>query len=85
MIKFTHKIKNSVGLHARPAKMLVMTAKKLDSIITVSYNNKTVLATSLIKLISLGATTGVEIEISIENGNEENSYKTIKKLLDENV
>ena len=85
MINFIHKIKNSVGLHARPAKMLVAAAKKLDSNITIKYNNKTAPATSLIKLISLGATTGVNIEVVIENGDENTSFETIKKLLDENV
>lgn len=85
MIKFNHRIINSVGLHARPGKILVKTTKSLDSEILISYNQKTVSATSLIKVIALGATTGSIIEITINGGNEQYSYEVIKKLLDENV
>ena len=82
MIKFNHKIINSVGLHARPGKMLVNAAKSLDSEILITYNQKTVPATSLIKVIALGATTGSIIEITINGGNEQYTYDVIKKLLD---
>ena len=41
MKKFTYTIKDSVGIHARPAGLLAKKAKEFESVVTIDKNGKT--------------------------------------------
>ncbi len=64
-------IQNPTGLHARPAKIFVNTAKQFQSDIRVQHGNKKANAKSLISMLTLGVEAGTEITILIEGGDEE--------------
>lgn len=49
-------VKNSTGLHARPATLLVKKASSFKSEINLEYNNKKANIKSLIGVLSLGVT-----------------------------
>jgi len=60
--KFT--IIDEMGLHARPATVLVNTAGKFASDITLDYNGKSVNLKSIMGVMSLGVPHNAEILIS---------------------
>ena len=60
--KFT--IIDEMGLHARPATVLVNTAGKFASDITLDYNGKSVNLKSIMGVMSLGVPHKAEILIS---------------------
>ncbi len=59
-------IHNPTGLHARPAKIFVSTAKQFKSSIQVRYGDKKANAKSLISVLALGIKTGGNIQILID-------------------
>lgn len=63
-------LKNEVGLHARPAAMLVKCAAKFRSQVAVICRNKSANAKSIIAVLSLGAGRGDEITITAEGPDE---------------
>ena len=55
MKQFEYTIHDPLGIHARPAGMLVKEAKAFaDTVVTITKNGTTVKATQLMKLMSLG-------------------------------
>ncbi|MGL4336542.1 MAG: phosphocarrier protein HPr [Turicibacter sp.] len=60
------KITDETGLHARPATVLVNTASKFNSEITLTYREKKVNLKSIMGVMSLGIQQGAEIVIGAE-------------------
>lgn len=85
MKKFHHNIKDELGLHARPASMLVTEAKKYSSKITVIYGEKNVDARSVIGLMTMAAKTGETITICIEGDDEDKAFEELQKFCEANV
>ena len=54
MKSFEYTIKDELGIHARPAGMLVKEAKKFASECTITKDGKTKKLTQLMMLMSLG-------------------------------
>ena len=54
MKEFTYVIKEELGLHARPAGLLVKEAKKFQSATTLAAKGKTAAAGKLIAIMSMG-------------------------------
>ena len=82
---FEYKIKDELGIHARPAGMLCKTAKELDSEITITKEGKEVSCTKLMALMGLGVKCGDTITVTVMGGNEEHSEKTMKAFLEANL
>jgi phosphocarrier protein len=59
----TVKIKNRLGLHARPAMMFVDAASTARCEVTVKGNGEEVDGKSIMQMMMLAATKGVELEI----------------------
>ena len=59
------------GIHARPATLLVQTASKFASDITLEYKGKSVNLKSIMGVMSLGIPTQSEITISCTGEDEE--------------
>jgi phosphocarrier protein len=70
MIKQKVKIQNKLGMHARPASLLVQTASKFISDIFIVKNNQKVNAKSILGIMMLAAEYGSELEV-ITNGVDE--------------
>ena len=54
MKTFEYTIKDELGIHARPAGLLVKEAKKFESECTITKDGKTKKLTQLMMLMSLG-------------------------------
>jgi len=85
MKEFDYTIKDSVGIHARPAGMLVKLVKGLDSTVTVTKGDRSVNATQLMKLMGMGIKCGDKISFSIEGGDEEASAKAVEDFMNANL
>jgi phosphocarrier protein HPr len=76
-------IKNRAGIHARPAALLVQTANRFTSEISLEKNSERINAKSIMGIITLGATYKTEINI-IADGEDENEAVTAIAQLFEN-
>jgi len=85
MIEFEYTIKDDLGIHARPAGMLVKTAKELDSEITISKGEKSASVAKLIAIMGLGIKHGDKIKITINGGDEAVSERVMRKFFEENL
>lgn len=71
MKEFKYVITDEVGIHARPAGLLVKEAKGFASTITVSKGDKSAKATALMKLMGMGVKKGDEVTVTVEGDDEE--------------
>lgn len=82
MGQFAYVIKDTIGLHARPAGALVKLVKESDSAVTIQKGDKEVDASKLMALMSLGAKCGDEIVVSAD---DEKVLEALKKFCEENL
>lgn len=85
MKSFNYTIKDSLGIHARPAGMLAKTAKALDSEVTISLGSKSAAAGKLIAVMGMGVKCGDTITVTINGGDEETSERAMRRFLEENL
>ncbi len=85
MKSFTYVINDELGIHARPAGLLVKEAKKYDSKIILSKDGKSVEATKLMAVMGLAMKCGNTVEVMIEGGNEEAAYEGLKAFFETNL
>lgn len=60
------RIDNKMGLHARPAMQLVDTANKFSSNVTISKEDQTVNAKSIMEVLLLAATEGTVLKFEAQ-------------------
>ena len=87
MKQFTYTIKDELGIHARPAGLLVKEAKnfKADTKITITKGEKSADLTKLMNLMSMAVKCGDTVTLTFEGGNEEAAAAAIEKFLNENL
>ena len=85
MKEFKYVITDEVGIHARPAGLLVKEAKAFNSTIMISKGDKSAKATALMKLMGMGVKKGDEITVTVEGDDEEAAAAAIEKFLKENM
>ncbi|MDC7243696.1 MAG: HPr family phosphocarrier protein [Sphaerochaetaceae bacterium] len=83
MIK-TYKVMDKIGLHARPASLLVDAASKYPNEISIIYKQKKITLKSILAVMSLGVPYGEDISIEVEGDNPEEIFITLEKVLVEN-
>jgi len=71
MKSFSYVIKEELGIHARPAGLLVKEAKKFNSKAILEVDGKITELTKLLAIMSSGIKRGNEIKVSIEGEDEE--------------
>lgn len=71
-------IQNPTGLHARPAKVFVNTAKQFQSDIRVIHGSKKANAKSMISLLTLGVESGSQISILVEGADEDDALAALE-------
>lgn len=81
MEKFTCKITNPDGLHARPAAEFCKTATKFKSKITLIKDGEEFEAKSILMVLSAGAAQGDEVTIVIDGEDEQQALQELKNLL----
>lgn len=85
MKKFKYVIKDELGIHARPAGMLVKMAKQYESAVEIRKGEKNVRASQLLMLMSLGVKQGEEVTVSIEGADEDQAYKELNAFFETNL
>lgn len=85
MKTFSYEIKDESGIHARPAGLLVKEAKKYESKITIAANGKSVDATKLMGVMSMGVKCGQTVEVSVEGADEETSAAALQAFFEQNL
>ena len=83
-MKFEYTIKNELGIHARPAGALVEESKKFKSEITVSFNGKTVNASSIMKLMMLQVKQNDTVTVEVDGSDEKEAVEFLEKFMKEN-
>jgi phosphotransferase system HPr (HPr) family protein len=73
-------ITNKVGLHARPASLLVQTAAQFQSKIQVQFDDKTANAKSMLGVMKLGASQGDTILVRAEGEDAEQAIAALTDL-----
>lgn len=85
MKSFTYTIKDEVGIHARPAGLLVKKAKEFDSTITVEKDGKLVNASKLMALMGLGVKCGDTVTVKAEGSDEDNAVAAMEEFFKSNL
>lgn len=85
MKTFNYVIKDEVGIHARPAGLLIKAVKATGSTVTIECDGKSADATKLLNLMGMGIKCGNEVTVKVEGGDEDASFETIKKFFEENL
>lgn len=75
-------IRNSVGLHARPATFFVQKANSYKSSIWVEKEDCRVNAKSLLGVLSLGITKGTDITLIADGVDESAAVEGLAELVD---
>lgn len=74
-----------VGLHARPASVLVSEAEKFQSEIVLRYKGREMSAKSIIGVMALGVETGESIEVMISGEDQEKAMKRLESFFEEEI
>lgn len=74
-------VHNATGLHARPAKVFVNTAKQFKADIRVQHGGKRANGKSLISVLTLGVERGQQIAIFIEGEDEDEAAAALTAIV----
>ena len=85
MKEFGYTICDEVGIHARPAGLLVKKASEFQSDVKISKGEKTVDAKKIFGIMSLAAKCGDQVKIEICGTDEETAAQELEKFFRENL
>ena len=85
MKEFKHVIGDPLGMHARPAGMLVKAAAGYSSRIMVAAPTGSADAKRLLALMRLAAKQGMELTFTIEGADEEKAAAELQAFLTANL
>ena len=80
MIEKSFKIKNKLGLHARPAALLAQTVAKFQSKVSIIKNGQEVDGDSILGIMMLAAEFGSEITVIVNGRDEKEAIEKIEEL-----
>ena len=82
MITRNVTIKNTLGLHARPATFFIQKANTFKSSIWVEKEDRRVNAKSLLGVLSLGITNGMSVTLIADGADEKEALDGLEELID---
>ena len=82
---FQYQIKETNGIHARPAGLLVQEAKKYNSKIMLHVNGKSAEATKLMAIMGLGIKQDHTVKITVEGADEEEACRGMEEFFGKNL
>ena len=77
-------LRNSVGLHARPASLFVQTAKRYQSEVRVTHKERPANAKSILSVLGLGAGTGAELILHADGDDADEALAALRSLISSN-
>ena len=85
MKEFKHVINDPLGLHARPAGMLVKAVAGYASKVTIAAPPGTADAKRLMAVMRLAAKQGMELTITVDGADEEKAAAELQAFLTANL
>ena len=85
MKTFTYTVKDELGIHARPSGMLVKEDKNFQSKVMLEKEGKTVDASRLMAVMSMGVKQGQTVTITVEGEDEDAAYEAVKAFFESNL
>lgn len=85
MKEFSYTVKDELGIHARPAGMLVKEVKNFQSKVTLEKDGKTVDASRLMAVMGMGVKKDMTVKVTVEGEDEEACYEAIKTFFETNL
>ena len=85
MREISYTVKDELGLHARPAGILVKEVKKYKSIIFLSAGERQVEASKLMAIMGMAIKCGDNIMLEISGEDEDFAYEKMKDFLETNL
>lgn len=85
MKTFNYIITDEVGIHARPAGMLVKEAKKYASTVSIVKGEKKADAKKLMVLMGLDVKCGEEVTVEVDGADEEEAAAALETFFKENL
>lgn len=85
MKEFSYTIKDELGIHARPAGLLVKEATKFSSEVKLKKDDKEVDAKRIIGVMSLGTKQGETVTVTANGDDEEQAITAIKEFMENNL
>ena len=85
MKSFVYTITDPVGLHARPAGLLVKEVKKYASMVMVKKGEKASDAKKLMMLMGLGVKCGDEITVEVIGADEDTAVAELEAFFKDNL
>lgn len=84
MTKFNYVVTDEVGIHGRPAGVLVKKCSEYKSNITISCKGKNADAKRIMGVMSLGAKKGDTVEVTIDGADEAAAKADLEQFFKEN-
>ncbi|PSL58417.1 PTS hybrid protein [Saccharothrix carnea] len=75
------ELTNSVGLHARPAALVVRALDSLDASVVVRYGDEAADARSVLALMGLGAPGGARVEVEASGADAAEAVRRVEELV----
>lgn len=85
MQRFQYTIQDPVGIHARPAGLLVKQVRNYKSSISVEKNGKSVNALKLMGLMGLCVKQGDTVTVTVEGADEETAAAELEAWMTANI
>ena len=85
MKEFEYVIKDELGIHARPAGLLVKCAQKFKSDIAVFCGEKTADAKRLFNIMGLNVKQGDSVKVSVTGEDEDAATESVMKFFEEHL
>jgi phosphocarrier protein HPr len=78
-------IRSKVGLHARPAALVVKAANELPTVVRIAKGGDPVDARSMLSILSLGAEQGDTVTLTAEGPDAEDAVASLAALLESDL
>lgn len=85
MKEFKYTIKDELGIHARPAGLLVKAAGAYPCKITITAGEKTADAKRILTVMAMGVKCGTQIAVRAEGEQEDAAIEAMQKFFEENL
>ncbi len=80
MVEKILTVQNRAGIHARPAAIIAQTANKFESEISLTRDDATVNAKSIMGVIAMGAGYNTQITLTVTGSDESEAASVIEEL-----
>ena len=85
MKSFSYTVKDELGIHARPAGMLVKEVKNFQSKVTLEKDGKSVDASRLMAVMGMGGKKDQTVTVTVEGDDEDAACDAIKAFFETNL